>query len=127
MGAKLQAVFRLNLLGIEMAAIVQEKAVGYACLMLQDQNLEITADKIVAIAKAAGVTVEPIWTQTFENALKGKGELLTTLLESSTSGGGGGGGGGAAAATEAAPAAEAAAPAVVEESSEEEMELDLFG
>jgi large subunit ribosomal protein LP1 len=41
----------------------QELAVSYAALILTDQSLEITADKLTAIAKAAGVTLEPIWAQ----------------------------------------------------------------
>eukprot|EP01084_Bolivina_argentea_P232909 392425_1 len=103
---------------------VQENAVGYASLILTDQNLDVTADKLIAIAKAANITLQPIWAQTFERVLKGRS--LTELLEAATSGGGGGGA--APAAADAAPAAavaEVAAP--VEEEGEEEMELDLFG
>ena len=117
-----------------MAAVVnvQELASGYAALILQDQNLEITADKLTAIAKAAGIALEPIWATTLERALKGR--KLDDLLASATSGGGGGGGGAApAAAAGGAPAAAAAAEAAPakeekkEASEEEEMELDLFG
>jgi hypothetical protein len=50
----------------------QELATGYAALILADQNLEITADKIKAIGKAAGITIEPIWATTFERVLKGR-------------------------------------------------------
>ena len=105
-----------------MSSTTQESAIGYACLILQDQQLEITADKITAIAKAAGVTVEPLWAQTFERALKGRS--LEDLLTAATAGGGGGGAAPAAAA--AAEAAPAAVAAPVEPSSEEELDLDLF-
>ena len=41
----------------DMAATTQESAVGYACLILQDQKLEVTADKIIAIAKVAAAPI----------------------------------------------------------------------
>ncbi len=53
-----------------MAANVQELATGYAALILADQNLEVTAEKLTAVAKAAGITLEPIWATTFERVLK---------------------------------------------------------
>jgi len=49
-----------------------ELATGYAALILADEGLEITADKLSAITKAAGVDVEPIWTQLFAKALEGR-------------------------------------------------------
>merc|ERR1711991_226404 len=111
----------------KMGAGLQETAVGYACLILTDQKLEVTADKITAIGKAAGIAVEPLWAQTFERVLKDRS--LDDLLEAATSGGGGGGGGAAPASGDAAPAEVAvpAAAAAPEEESEQEMELDLFG
>ncbi len=112
-----------------MAAKVQELATGYAALILTDQNLDVTADKLTAIAKAAGIALEPIWATTFERVLKG--HKLDDLLTSATSGGGGGGGapapqGGGGGGDVAAPAKAEAAPAKAAEkeaSEEEEMEL----
>jgi len=49
-----------------------ELATGYAALILADDGLDITADKLATLTKAAGVEVEPIWTQLFAKALEGK-------------------------------------------------------
>jgi 60s Acidic ribosomal protein len=49
-----------------------ELATGYAALILADEGLDITADKLSSLTKAAGVEVEPIWTQLFAKALEGK-------------------------------------------------------
>uniref|UniRef100_A0A3Q7EQP0 60S acidic ribosomal protein P1 n=1 Tax=Solanum lycopersicum TaxID=4081 RepID=A0A3Q7EQP0_SOLLC len=38
-----------------------EIASTYACLILHDDDIAITAEKISAIVKAANVTVEPYW------------------------------------------------------------------
>ncbi|KAJ9195272.1 hypothetical protein DTO166G4_4790 [Paecilomyces variotii] len=94
-----------------------ELAVSYAALILADDGVEITADKLQTILGAAKVQeVEPIWTQLFAKALEGKDvkDLLTNV-----------GSGGAAAAPVAggAVAADAApAAAAAEEKKEEEKE-----
>ncbi|ERT01784.1 large subunit ribosomal protein LP1 [Sporothrix brasiliensis 5110] len=82
-----------------------ELATSYAALILADDNVEITADKINTLIKAAGVQeVEPIWAQLFAKALEGK--EVKDLLSNVGSGGGaaapaaGGAAGGAAAAAE---------------------------
>jgi large subunit ribosomal protein LP1 len=94
-----------------------ELASSYAALILADDGVEITADKLQTLIKAAGVQeVEPIWTSIFAKALEGKDvkDLLVNV----------GSGGGAAAAPAAGGAAaasgDAAAPA--EEKKEEEAE-----
>jgi large subunit ribosomal protein LP1 len=59
-----------------------ELATSYAALILADASLNITADKLQTLIKAAGVEdVEPIWTTLFAKALKGKDlrELLTAV------------------------------------------------
>jgi len=81
-------------------------AATYAALILADDGIEITADKIVALTQAAGIDVEPIWAALLTKALEGKN--VKELLSNVGSGGGGpapvvgggGGGGGAAAAVE---------------------------
>jgi len=81
-------------------------AATYAALILADEGIEITADKIIALTQAAGVEVEPIWAGLLTKALEGKN--VKELLSNVGSGGGGpapavGGGGatgGAAAAEE---------------------------
>ncbi|ETS81720.1 hypothetical protein G7054_g6801 [Neopestalotiopsis clavispora] len=97
-----------------------ELASSYAALILADDGVEITADKLQTLIKAAKITdVEPIWTSLFAKALEGKDvkELLSNI----------GSGGGAAAAGPAAGGAAAAggeAEAAAEEKEEEKEESD---
>ncbi|PPR02817.1 hypothetical protein CVT26_009603 [Gymnopilus dilepis] len=96
-------------LSIEMATT--ELAASYAALILADEGIEITADKIVALTNAAGVELEPIWATLLEKALAGKNvkDLLSNV-----------GAGGGAPAAAAAPAAGGAAAAAEEAPKEEE-------
>lgn len=54
------------------AADRSELACTYAALILHDDGIAITADKITSILAAAKVTVEPYWPGLFERALKGR-------------------------------------------------------
>ncbi|KAF2116032.1 hypothetical protein BDV96DRAFT_491499 [Lophiotrema nucula] len=57
-----------------------EVAVSYAALILADETIDITSDKLQNLLQAAGIEdVEPIWTTLFAKALQGKDvkELLT--------------------------------------------------
>jgi large subunit ribosomal protein LP1 len=59
-----------------------EQAVAFAALILADDNLTITPEKLQTLLTAAGIQeVEPIWTTLFANALKGKDvkEILTAV------------------------------------------------
>jgi len=99
-----------------------ELASSYAALILADDGVDITADKLNTLIKAAGVQdVEPIWTSLFAKALEGK-DVKDLLLNV-------GSGGGAAAAPAAGGAAaasggEAAAEEKKEEKEEEKEESD---
>lgn len=96
-----------------MTLSTNEAACVYAALILQDEGLEITADKISALIEAAGLQVESIWPSIFAKALAGKdlGALLFNV---------GAGGGAAAPATAGAAAVSGgAAAAAVEEEKEE--------
>jgi len=103
-----------------------ELASSYAALILADDGVEITADKLQSLIKAAGIQdVEPIWTSIFAKALEGKDvkDLLVNV--------GSGGGAAAPAAGGAAATGGDAAPAEEEkveekEESDEDMGFGLF-
>ena len=50
--------------------MTSELACTYAALILNDDDCEITGDKIATILKAASVDVEPFWPSLFAGALK---------------------------------------------------------
>ncbi|KAI1466036.1 60s acidic ribosomal protein-domain-containing protein [Daldinia caldariorum] len=104
-----------------------ELASSYAALILADDGVEITADKLQTLIKAAKVVdVEPIWTQLFAKALEGKD--VKDLLSNVGSGGAAAAGGPAAAAGGAAGAAEEAAEEEKKEEEKEESDEDMgFG
>lgn len=65
-----------------------ETAVSYAALILADEGLEVTPDKLQTLLKAADVDVEPIWTTIFAKALEGKDvkQILTAVQVSGSTG-----------------------------------------
>ncbi|CAD6184532.1 unnamed protein product [Caenorhabditis auriculariae] len=93
----------------------QELACVYAALILQDDDVAITGDKIATLLKAANVEVEPYWPGLFAKALEGVD--VKNLITSVSSGAGSGG---AAPAASAAPAAGAAAAAPAAETKKKE-------
>ncbi|XP_068650019.1 large ribosomal subunit protein P1-like [Aristolochia californica] len=105
-----------------------ELACSYACMILFDDGISITADKIAAICEAANIKVEAYWFGLFVKLVQKRG-VEELILNS-------GSGGGAAPVTVAAPAAggaaAAAAPAAEEkkeepkEESDEDMGFSLF-
>lgn len=86
-----------------------ELSATYAALILADEGMEITSDKLVELTTAAGVPVEPIWASLLAKALEGKDvkDLLTNI-------------GSAGPAVAAAPAAGAAAGGEAAEEPKEE-------
>ncbi|KAG1753317.1 60S acidic ribosomal protein P1 [Suillus lakei] len=88
-----------------------ELAATYAALILADDGIEITADKILALTDAASVELEPIWATLLAKALEGKNvkDLLSNV-----------GAGGGAPAVGAPVAAAAGGAAAVEAPKEEE-------
>ncbi|MCJ1361533.1 60S acidic ribosomal protein P1 [Acarospora aff. strigata] len=92
-----------------------ELATSYAALILADDGVDITADKLQTLLKAAKLDeVEPIWTTLFAKALEGK-DVKDMLLNV-------GSGGGAAAAPSGAAAGGAAGDAPAEAKEEEKKE-----
>ncbi|KAG9512225.1 hypothetical protein KCU71_g18118, partial [Aureobasidium melanogenum] len=104
-----------------------ELASSYAALILADDGIEITADKLQTLISAAKIDVEPIWTQLFAKALEGKDvkELLLNVGSGSGAAAAPAAGGAAAggAADEAAPAEEKAEE---KEESDDDMGFGLF-
>merc|ERR1712189_34834 len=85
-------------------AEVHELACTYAALILTDDEVPITGDKISTILKAANVDCEPIWPTLFAKALSGvdvRG-LITNVGSSVGAAPAGGAGAGAPAAAAAA-------------------------
>ncbi|KAH8249613.1 hypothetical protein KR038_011065 [Drosophila bunnanda] len=91
-----------------------ELACVYASLILVDDDVAVTGEKINTILKAANVEVEPYWPGLFAKALEGINvkDLITNI----------GSGVGAAPAGGAAPAAAAAAPAAEAKKEEKKKE-----
>ncbi|KAI8342330.1 60s acidic ribosomal protein-domain-containing protein, partial [Chlamydoabsidia padenii] len=102
-----------------------ELAVVYAALILQDDNVEITSDKLQTLVKAAGIDVEPIWFSLYAKALQGQnlGELL---LNVGAPGAGPAVAGGAAAAGAATDAPAEEAKEEEKEESDDDMGFGLF-
>ncbi|XP_058086098.1 large ribosomal subunit protein P1-like [Magnolia sinica] len=109
---------------------VGELACTYACLLLHDDGISITADKISAVVSAAGIEVESYWPGLFAKLVQKRS--VEDLISNVGSGGGAavavsapvaGGGGGAAAA--AAPVVEEKKEEPKEES-DDDMGFSLF-
>ncbi|XP_065185050.1 large ribosomal subunit protein P1-like [Sycon ciliatum] len=80
-----------------------ELACVYASLILHDDGVEVTGEKISSLISAAKVDIEPFWAGLFAKALEGRniGDLVSNI--------------GSASAAPAAAASTAAAPAAAEE------------
>ncbi|PKY45656.1 hypothetical protein RhiirA4_460292 [Rhizophagus irregularis] len=105
-----------------------ELAIVYSALILADDGIIITADKLQALVKAAGIDVEPVWANLFAKALEGKS--VSDLLMNVGSPGAvapSGGGGAAASGGAAEEKKEEEKPAAEEkEESDEDMGFGLF-
>merc|ERR1712110_758377 len=113
----------LKQIGYKMSA---ELACTYAALILNDDDVEITGDKITAILKAANVEFEPFWPSLFAGALKDV-DVRSLITNIGSGVGSGPAAGGAAAAGGDAAAAEAPKEEAKAESSSEEDDDMGFG
>jgi large subunit ribosomal protein LP1 len=102
-----------------------ELACVYAALILADDDVAVTPEKISTILKAAGVDVEPYWPGLFSKALESTD--LKKLITSVGAGPGAAPAGAAPAGAAAAAPARAAAPAAAKVEEEEEEEDDDMG
>merc|ERR1712224_639240 len=91
----------------------------YAALMLHDDGVEITGEKIAKVIKASGNEVEPYWPMLFAKALEGQDidSLITNLGSSGPAAGGAVAAGPAAAVEEEKPKEE--------EKKEEQEDVDM--
>merc|ERR1739838_734141 len=104
-----------------------ELACTYAALILNDDGIDITADKITAVLKAAKVDVEPFWPGLFAGALKDVN--FTDLIANIGSGAGSAApaaGGAAGGAVAEAPKEEAKKESSSEASEDDDMGFGLF-
>ncbi|GAB2231174.1 hypothetical protein Droror1_Dr00027462 [Drosera rotundifolia] len=92
-----------------------ELACTYACLILHDDGISITSEKIATLVKAANVSVESYWPSLFAKLVEKRNieELISNV---------GAGGGGAAVAVSAAPGGGGGGPAAAVEEKEEKKE-----
>ncbi|XP_059049119.1 large ribosomal subunit protein P1 [Achroia grisella] len=102
-----------------------ELACVYSSLILVDDDVAVTGEKISTILKAAGVDVEPYWPGLFAKALEGVN--VRDLITNIGSGVGAAPAAGAPSAAAAAPAAEAAKEEKKEEEPEESDDDMGFG
>merc|ERR1712006_57722 len=91
---------------------VSELACVYSALILHDDDIDITGEKMAKIISAAKVNVEAFWPGLFAKALQGRniGDLICNVGAAPAAGGGGG------------AAADSADAGAVEEKREEKKE-----
>ncbi|WOL19243.1 hypothetical protein Cni_G28041 [Canna indica] len=96
-------------------ACVSELACTYAALILHDDGIPITSEKITTLVNAAKVSIDSYWAPLFAKLLEKRSvdDLILSV---------GSGGGGAPVAVSAAPAAGGAAAAAAAPAAEEKKE-----
>merc|ERR1712002_139938 len=105
-----------------------ELACVYSALILHDDDIDITGEKMTKLINAAKVNVEPFWPGLFAKALQGRniGDLICNVGSAPAAGAGGGGGSGSGDASVAAAVEEKKEEK--KESSDEESDDDMgFG
>ncbi|TID13546.1 hypothetical protein CANINC_004904 [Pichia inconspicua] len=94
---------------------MSDALVSYAALILADAEKEVTAENLQTVLKAAGASVDQIWTSVYAKALDGKNlkEILFSMAAAAP-----------AAASGSAAAAGSSEEAAAEEVEEEKEESD---
>lgn len=102
-----------------------ESALSYAALILADSEVEISADKLLTLTKAANISVEAIWGDIYSKALEGQDlkELLVNFNVGPAAAGGAVAEGGAA---EGGEAKEEKKEEESKEESDDDMGFGLF-
>ncbi|XP_029177162.1 60S acidic ribosomal protein P1 [Nylanderia fulva] len=108
-----------------------ELACVYSALILVDDDIAVTGEKIQTILKAANVNVDSYWPGLFAKALEGVNvkELITNIgsgVGAAPAGAGAPAAAATAASTEAAPAKEEKKKEEPEEESDDDMGFGLF-
>ncbi|RZC70332.1 hypothetical protein C5167_033460 [Papaver somniferum] len=99
-----------------------EIACTYACLILHDDGIPVTAEKISTLVKKANVQCESYWPSLFAKLVEKRN--IEDLITNIGSGGGGGAGAVAVSAPSGGGAAAPAAPAAEEKKEEAKEESD---
>ncbi|AQZ14532.1 RPP1B (YDL130W) [Zygosaccharomyces parabailii] len=105
---------------------MSDTIVSYAALILADAGLEVSADNLLSLSKAAGASIDNIWAEVFAKALEGKDikEVLSGFHAAGSAAGSASAGGAAAAGS--GDAAEEAAEEEDKEESDDDMGFGLF-
>ncbi|GAV53109.1 hypothetical protein ZYGR_0AI03910 [Zygosaccharomyces rouxii] len=103
---------------------MSDTIVSYAALILADAGLEVSADNLLSLSKAAGAPVDNVWAEIYSKALEGKDlkEILSGFHNAGPAAGAPAAAGGDAAGGEAAEEK----PQEEEEESDDDMGMGLF-
>ncbi|QLL32373.1 hypothetical protein HG536_0C05420 [Torulaspora globosa] len=106
---------------------MSDAIISYAAFILADAGVEVSAENLQTVAKAAGAQVDGVWASVFAQALEGKElkQILSGFHAAGPAAGAAAGGAGAAAAGGEAAAEEQAAEEEKEES-DDDMGFGLF-
>ncbi|ODV62792.1 ribosomal protein P1 beta [Ascoidea rubescens DSM 1968] len=107
---------------------MSEAFVSYAALILADSKLDITSANLGSLIKAAGGSIDKVWTDVYAKALEGKDltEVLYSLAASGPATGSGATTGGASTESGASEEKAAESESEEEEESDDDMGFGLF-
>ncbi|QLQ79894.1 hypothetical protein HG537_0C05420 [Torulaspora globosa] len=105
---------------------MSDAIISYAAFILADAGIEVSAENLLTIAKAAGAEVDGVWASVFAQALEGQDlkQILSGFHAAGASAGAAAGG--AAAATGEEAGAEEQAAEEEKEESDDDMGFGLF-